>query len=81
MSKVAALLWQREHLDEVPAYGLVITDTGESIKYVPERKCKRVRTVYREMRCQIEWECSRCGFPLYSDHDSFCTECGAKVVG
>lgn len=48
--------------------------------YVPERTCKRVGTKYREMRCQIEWECSRCGFPLYSDHDSFCTECGAKVV-
>lgn len=49
------------------------------IKYVPERVCKRVRTKYREKRCQIEWECGRCGFPLYSDHDSFCSECGAKV--
>lgn len=55
-------------------------DTGKTVKYVPERRGKRIRTKYREKLCQIEYMCSECGFPLYSDHDSFCSECGAKVV-
>lgn len=60
------------------------TDTGETVKYVPERTCAVTATAYGNGRC------SSCGEELtqYEGFDPFemkytgkyCIECGAKVV-
>lgn len=68
--------------------GAIMTDTIYPIKREAiqawntrhKRTCKRIGIKDRDVLCQIEWKCSACGYPLYSDHDSYCSECGAKVV-
>ena len=62
------------------------TDTGKTVKYVPEHTCKRVPIViqlpsfYDEFSEEFETMCcSSCEEPL-SDNWAYCPQCGAKVV-
>lgn len=44
-----------------------------------ERTCNLIPTPYREYTSGYEYKCSVCGF-LMTDHDSYCSECGARRV-
>lgn len=72
--EVVAILWHRESMTDIPDYGLVITDTGKSIKYVKERTC--------ENQCDNPslFRCSECDDVREVWEPSYCPNCGAKVV-
>ena len=44
-----------------------------------ERKCNLIPAPYREFTIGYEYKCSMCGC-LMTDHDSYCSECGARRV-
>lgn len=44
-----------------------------------ERKCNLIPATYREFSDGYEYKCSMCGCYM-TDHDSYCSECGARRV-
>ena len=44
-----------------------------------ERRCNLIPAPYREFTIGYEYKCSMCGC-LMTDHDSYCSECGARMV-
>lgn len=59
---------------------LYIEFPDRTVKYVPERTCKRITHGLERNReiATVSWTCSKCGRHMGRD-DSFCPNCGARV--
>ena len=59
--------------------GEIFTSLADLIEPEPERTCNLIPVPYREFTIGYEYKCSVCGC-LMTDHDSYCSECGARRV-